>query len=86
MVLSEENETQHTLPLLSRDNTVFLRVSLFFLLKLAGFVKETFNWSLFREFGIYLFFVFYQSAARGCRQLRRRKGGGIFSNIELKNA
>lgn len=58
MVLSEGNETQHTLPLLSRDNTVFLRMSLFFLLKLAGFVKETFNWSLFRQFGIYLCFLF----------------------------
>ena len=40
VVLSGGNETQHILLSLSRDNTVFLKMSLFFLRKLAVFNKE----------------------------------------------
>lgn len=58
----------------------------FFIWKFAVFNKEALNWSFFRQFSIYLIFIFYRSAARGCRQLRRRKSGGSSSSSELKNA
>jgi len=65
MILSRRSETQHIPFSLSRDNTIFLKMSIFFLGKLAVFNKKTFNQSLFKQVGIYLSILFFTKVQPG---------------------